>query len=85
MTPLQKSNVNRLVGSGILLQFAEFFLRKEYNISPLISYTIATFALILIVLGCAKYAEGKGHSKWFGFLGVLSFIVLFLMSDNQKK
>ena len=35
-----------------------------------------------------NYAEGKGHSKWLGLLGLLSrlgLIVLILLPDHHKS
>jgi hypothetical protein len=48
---------------------------------------MAWVGLVLWIWGCVNYAEGKGYSKWFGLLGLLSFIglaILVIMHDRNK-
>jgi len=42
----------------------------------------------LFVWGCMNYAEGKGHSKWLGLLGLatcLGLIILIVLPDHHKE
>lgn len=53
--------------------------------------SLGGFALLIgaagIIWGCMNYAEGKGHPKWLGLLGLLSvlgLIILVMFPDHYK-
>ena len=78
-----KEKTNTWVGAG-----AAFLLAGGVRIGafPLGAF-MALAGIIMFVRGCFYYAQGKGHSKWFGFFGHLSIpglLVLVLLPDKQK-
>lgn len=62
---------------GLLIQGIFLF------INPFISL----LGTILLIVGLAYYSKAKGHSGWFGFFGLLSWvgiIVLIALKDKHK-
>ncbi|HWX19413.1 MAG TPA: hypothetical protein VN578_05840 [Candidatus Binatia bacterium] len=87
MLPDKKTNTNIGVGLGIVLQLSRFILVRQGIITPDVGSAIWVLGLLVFVWGCMNYAEGKGVSKWFGLLGILSLIgllVLFFLPDHHK-
>ena len=84
-----KTNIG--IAVGILLQIGARFLFRGENASGGLAYLGFSVALVgaaFWVWGCMNYAEGKGHSKWLGLLGLLScigLIILVLMPDRHKE
>ena len=65
--------------TGVLLQLAGLCL-GDVGL-PLILISIPVFTW-----GCMNYAEGKGHSKWVGLVGLAGFIglaVLIVLPDQH--
>ena len=84
----KKTNTNIGVGLGILLQLLHVILVRQGIVSPILGLIIDIIGLLFFVWGCMNYAEGKGHSKWLGLLGLLSCIgllVLVFLPDHHKQ
>lgn len=87
MLPEKKLNTNLGIGLGFLVSLSQVFLVRAHLLQPFWGYVMAWVGLVLWICGCVNYAEGKGHSKWFGLLGLLSFIglaILVFMPDRNK-
>ena len=87
MLPENKTKTNIGVGAGILLQVAGRFLVARSQGTSIIGVVLLVVGAIFFVWGCMNYAEGKGHSKWFGLLGLLSIlglIILVFLPDHHK-
>lgn len=62
---------------GLLIQSICFF------INPFLSL----IGTILLIIGLGYYAKARGHSGWFGLLGLLSWIgiiILLVLKDKNK-
>jgi hypothetical protein len=84
----KKLNTNLGVGIGLVISIAQVFLVRSHILPPVLGHIMAWIGLGILVWGCMNYAEGKGHSKWFGLLGILSCIgllILVLMPDLNKE
>lgn len=81
MLQKHKNGTNIGVLVGIALQIGAGYVESPAN---MLLYVAGWAAFIW---GCTEYARGKGHSPWFGLLGLLSIlglIVLVLMPDRHK-
>lgn len=78
-----------MIGAGLGLQFAGWLGAAFFPIElirrgfPL----MISLGLIVIIVGCAKLAEAKGHSKLLGLLGLFSLlgiaVVWFVLPDRS--
>lgn len=81
MLQKHKNGTNIGVLVGLALQIG-----AGYVASPA-SVLLYVAGWAVFIWGCTEYARGKGHSPWFGLLGLLSFIgliVLVFMPDRHK-
>jgi len=72
---------------GIILQLVGRMLAAENESLAFVGLALTLVGLVFFVWGCMNYAEGKGHSKWLGLLGLLScigLIVLIFLPDRNK-
>ena len=88
MLPEKKTNTNIGIGLGILLQVAgqRSGLRQRGPAIPALVMTL--LGAVFFIWGCMNYAEGKGHSKWLGLLGLLScigLVILVILPDHHKQ
>lgn len=85
MLPEYKTKTNIGILIGWILTFAgNRAVDTNYNLGII----LAVAGLILFVWGCMQYALGKGHSKWWGLLGIfnlLGLLILFFLSDRYKN
>jgi hypothetical protein len=84
--PQYKTNTNLGVGLGWVVMIAGNLLTRN---SPLPWPGIVIFALgfAAFIWGCVQYAKGKGHSGYWGALGVLwivGLLVLVFLPDRHK-
>ncbi len=87
MRPEQKRNTNIGIGLGIFLQFAGRVLAGQDGLYLILGVVIMLVGGLAFIWGCMSYAEGKGHPKWLGLLGLLSLpglIILFMFPDHNK-
>lgn len=87
MLAANRTKTNIGVGVGIILQVIGRLLVLHNPNLALVGFILTLVGLVFFVWGCMNYAEGKGHSKWLGLLGLLScigLIVLVLMPDRNK-
>ena len=72
---------------GLLLQIAGRVVAMQ---GPALAYAglgVTLVGLIVFVFGCISYAKGKGHSQWWGLLGLFSIfglIVLAFFTDRHR-
>lgn len=84
----KKLNTNSGVFVGLVLLSSTQFLLSSHYISPTVSLIFGWIAIMALCWGCMNYAEGKGYSKWYGLLGILScvgFVILAVMPDRNKN
>lgn len=81
MLPEKKFSTNLGVGLGVLLQVVGCAVGDVGVL--LILASIPPF-----IWGCMNYAEGKGHSKWVGVVGLagcIGLLVLILLPDEHEE
>ncbi len=84
----KKSKTNIGVGLGIILQIAGRAIISPGDSGSILGLMLVLAGAVLFIWGCMNYAEGKGHSKWLGLLGLLSclgLIILVVMPDHHKE
>jgi hypothetical protein len=82
-----KTKTNIGVGLGIVLQIVGRALANSGDTGLMLGAIVALVGAVFFIWGCMNYAEGKGHSKWLGLLGLLSCIgllILVFMPDRHK-
>jgi hypothetical protein len=85
MRPQHKKNTNAGIGLGILLQFAGGVINSQGGAWIALGIVVTLLGAAAFIWGCMNYAEGKGHSKWLGLLGLLScvgLIILVMLPDH---
>jgi hypothetical protein len=84
-----KRNTNIGVGVGLILQIAgQVLIGSTDPIRAMAALALIVAGFCAFIWGCSQYARGKGHSPWFGALGILSIlglIVLVLLPDRHKE
>jgi hypothetical protein len=83
----KKINANIGIGIGVIIQPSRFILVHKGIVSADVGQLIWLIGVLCFIWGCMNYAEGKGSSKWFGLLGILSLIgllALFFLPDQHK-
>ena len=84
-----KSRTNIGVGIGLVLQIAGRTISHDsVSGSSPIGTLVIIAGIAAFIWGCAQYSLGKGHSRWFGALGLLSIlglIVLVFLPDRHKQ
>jgi hypothetical protein len=88
MLPEKKTNTNIGVGVGILLQVIGRILTDNGPGGVVLGIILILVGLGAFVWGCMNYAEGKGHSKHLGWLGLLTcigLIILACLPDHHKE
>lgn len=81
-----KRTTNIGVGLGLIGEILGRFLINSG--SGALGGLLVLAGLVSFIWGCSQYAKAKGHSPWWGALGVLSLIgllVLFFLPDRHKE
>jgi hypothetical protein len=88
----KKTNANIGVGLGLIILIAFNILGREGYLSVpggnVLGAAIEVVGILAFCWGCMNYADGKGHSKWLGLLGLLcciGLVVLVLLPDRNKE
>jgi hypothetical protein len=79
-----KRNTNIGVGLGVLLNATASGMMRDPDTATM-ALIVGLGGLGLLIWGCSQYAEGKGHSPWWGALGLFSllgFLVLVFLPDR---
>ena len=87
MLPEKKTKTNLGVGIGIILQIAGRLLANTSQGGATLGLLLVLVGAVFFIWGCMNYAEGKGHSKWLGLIGLLScigLIILIVLPDHHK-
>lgn len=88
MLPDKKTKTNIGVGVGFMLQIAGRVLAASSEAGAILGLILMLVGAAFFLWGCINYAEGKGHSKWPGLLGLLSclgLIILIFPPDHHKE
>ena len=88
MLPDKKTKTNIGVGVGIILQIAGQVLASTSEAGAILGLVVVLVGAVFFIWGCMNYANGKGHSKWLGLLGLLScigLIILIFLPDHHKE
>jgi hypothetical protein len=84
-----KRKTNICVGVGIVLQIiGRLVVIRSGSGEVLLGSLVVLLGAGVLIWGCAQYATGKGHSPWFGALGLLSIIgliILVFLPDRHKQ
>lgn len=82
----RKTNIG--VGVGIVLQIVgRVLVTTDSAGGELVGSLVLMTGIACFIWGCAQYAKAKGHSPYWGALGLLSIIgliVLVLLSDKHR-
>jgi hypothetical protein len=79
---LQKQSNYFLLGAVVLwvvLNFIARVLIPEGSVVALFLMPFWLVALVLWVIGCMRYAQSKGYSSLYGFLGILTICGLLVL------
>jgi hypothetical protein len=82
-----KKQTNIGVGLGILASILSKVVVMQAPSQFLLALALAIGSVGLSVWGCVGYAKGKGHSGYWGALGllwILGFVILALFPDRHK-
>lgn len=75
---------------GLLVQVVGVILRNTSGTEslPILGELVLLLGAVMLIVGLAYYAKGKGYHPAWGLLGLLSligFIVLGVMPDRQRR
>lgn len=87
MSPHHRTNANLGMGIGFAVQLAGLMLPGTLQVYGLAGLVAFVASLPLFIWGATNYAQGKGHSKWFGLFGlagILGFMALMVLPDNNE-
>ena len=87
MPTRQRTNTNIGLGIGFVLQLGGLFVLGTEQDRVLSGVVLILASLPLVVWGCVNYAEGKGHPKRIGLLGVagiFGLIVLMVLPERHE-
>jgi len=88
MPPQERRNANIGVGIGFVIQLAGLFLFRAGPDGALIGWPLILGSVPVFIWGCLNYAQGKGHSKWIGLVGVagiIGMIVLMILPNQHEE
>jgi hypothetical protein len=83
-----KKQTNIGVGVGFLISVLSKVLAQQFAPPVPLVWMLSLVGVALIIWGCVGYAKGKGHSGYWGALGllwILGFIILALFPDKHKE
>jgi len=83
-----KRTTNIGIGVGFVLVLIGKYVAISQPDSPsVLGWVICLVGLGFFVWGSSQYAKGKGHSPYWGILGlfyILGFVILFFLPDRHK-
>ena len=83
-----KRTTNIGIGIGfVLVLIGRALARSQLDTGTVIGWVLCLIGLGFFVWGSGQYAKGKGHSAYWGALGllyILGFVVLYFLPDRHK-
>lgn len=86
MLPEYRRKTNIGIGIGLVLQVAAFFWLQTRGTTAVFGLVLILISVPMFIWGCVNYAEGKGHSKWVGLVGlagIIGMMVLIILPDQN--
>lgn len=84
-----KTKTNVFVGLGLILQLGSRMMVAGQDPDTWGVWGLGILVgWVLVIIGCAYYAKGKGYNGAWGLLGLLSIIgliILVLFRDRHKE
>jgi len=78
MLPEKRMRTNVGVGMGVFLQLAGFFFFQPAHRVAILGLVLIVISIPVFIWGYMNYAEGKGHSKWVGLVGLAGTLGLLV-------
>ena len=83
-----KRTTNIGIGVGfVLVLLGKYLALFQPESSALLVWVVCLVGIAFFIWGSSQYARGKGHSPYWGVLGlfyILGFVVLFFLPDRHK-
>jgi hypothetical protein len=83
-----KRTTNIGIGVGfVLVLFGKYLVVYQPEFPGVIGWMLCLVGIGFFIWGSSQYAKGKGHSPYWGVLGlfyILGFVVLFFLPDRHK-
>jgi len=82
-----KRRTNIGVGIGWLIMLIGSAQARSHPSAPFFGLCVLLIGAALFIWGCVQYSKGKGHSGYWGALGLfwlLGLVVLVFLPDRHK-
>jgi TRAP-type C4-dicarboxylate transport system permease small subunit len=84
-----KRTTNIGIGVGfVLVLFGKYLAISQPESAGFLAWLLCLVGIGFFVWGSSQYAKGKGHSPYWGVLGlfyIFGFVVLFFLPDRHKS
>jgi len=83
-----KRTTNIGIGVGlVLVLYGKYLALSQSDSIGVLGWLLCLVGIGFFIWGSSQYAKGKGHSPYWGALGlfyILGFVVLFFLPDRHK-
>jgi hypothetical protein len=82
-----KRTTNIGIGVGFVLVLFGKYIALSQPSAGFLGWMLCAVGIGFFIWGSSQYAKGKGHSPYWGVLGlfyILGFVVLFFLPDRHK-